>query len=165
VAIGLAMTVGPAISIASGVPLGHAVDLWGADRASGTGLVMLGAGAFALAFLPPALGIAGYVLAIVLLTPGYQLFQAANNAAVMRAVAPARRGVMAGLLGLSRNLGLILGASAMGAVFAFGAGTGDFAQASPEAMANGLRLTFIVAGVMAGIALWAVRGTDTAPGA
>lgn len=156
-AIGLVMTVGPAISIASGVPLGHMVDLWGTGRTIGAGLLMLGAGAFALALLPQVLGVWGYVLAIAMLTPGYQLFQASNNAAVMRAVAPERRGVMAGLLGLSRNLGLILGASVMGAVFAVGSGTSDVTQASPQAVGDGLRVTFVVAGLLVGVALWASR--------
>ncbi|WP_332699637.1 MFS transporter [Devosia sp.] len=162
--IGLVMTVGPVISILSGVPSGHAVDLWGSRRAIGTGLAMLAVGAFSLAFLPQAFGIWGYALAIVVLTPGYQLFQAANNAAVMSAVAPDRRGVVAGLLGLSRNLGLILGASAMGAVFAFGAGTGNFEQATPAAIGDGLRLTFIVAGIMAVIALCLSRRANRAAG-
>ena len=75
----------------------------------------------------------------------------------MRAVAPERRGVMAGLLGLSRNLGLILGASVMGAVFAFGSGTSDITQASPQAVGDGLRVTFVVAGLLVGVALWASR--------
>mgnify|MGYP006211203185 CR=1 FL=1 len=50
-------------------------------------------------------------------TIGYALFQTANNTAVMSDIATEQRGVIAGMLNLSRNLGLITGASAMGAVF------------------------------------------------
>lgn len=132
--VGLIMSVGPAISILAGLPSGRAVDAWGARRVLGTGLGLLATGAFSLSVLPCILGVAGYVLAIAILTPGYQLFQAANNTVVMADVPGDRRGVVSGLLSLSRNTGLILGASAMGAVFAVGVGTGDFAAASAVAV-------------------------------
>lgn len=143
--VGLVMSVGPAISIVSGVPSGRLVDGWGAGTVLGLGLSLLAAGAASLALLPERIGVAGYVLAILVLTPGYQLFQAANNTAALAGVAKDRRGTVAGLLGLSRNLGLIAGASVMGAVFAFGAGTSDLAGAAPAALGDGLRLTFLVA--------------------
>ncbi|MNG21896.1 hypothetical protein D3C84_1063160 [compost metagenome] len=92
-----------------------------------------------------SVGVLGYVVPLVLLTAGYALFQAANNTAVMADIVPDQRGVMSGVLGLSRNLGLITGASVMGAVFAFGTASGDILQAQPEAIAQGMRLTFAVA--------------------
>lgn len=144
--VGLIMSVGPAISILSGLPSGRAVDAWGARPVLGAGLGLLATGAFSLSVLPGLLGVAGYMMAIAILTPGYQLFQAANNTAVMTDVAGDRRGVVSGLLSLSRNIGLILGASAMGAVFAIGVGTGDVATASPVAVGSGMRLVFGVAG-------------------
>ncbi|MBS7541402.1 MFS transporter [Ancylobacter lacus] len=145
-AVGLVMAVGPAVSIASGVPSGRLVDRLGSGRVLGIGLGLLGAGAFLLALLPQRLGVGGYVLAILVLTPGYQLFQAANTTAVLAPVAADRRGTVAGLLGLSRNAGLIAGTSLMGAVFAAGAGTGDLIHAAPAALAEGLRQTFLLAG-------------------
>jgi hypothetical protein len=45
-------------------------------------------------------------------------FQVATNTAVMIDVAVARRGLISAILNLSRNLGLLTGAAAMGAVFA-----------------------------------------------
>lgn len=42
---------------------------------------------------------------------------------------------------LSRNLGLITGASVMGAVFAFASVTIDITTARPEAVASGMRIT------------------------
>ncbi len=77
--VGLVMSVGPMVSIFSGVPSGRIVDAWGPKLVLGMGLGMLTIGAFLMAVLPPLFGVAGYVLAIVVLTPGYQLFQAANN--------------------------------------------------------------------------------------
>src|SRR3546814_11446302 len=63
-----------------------------------------------------------------------------------------RRGVVSGLLNLSRNLGLITGASAMGAVFALASATTDITAARPEAVAPGLRSTFAVAALLLVIA-------------
>jgi MFS family permease len=151
--VGLVMSVGPVISILGGVPAGRAVDAWGTRRILGLGLGLLAAGAALLAALLGLIGIAGYVLAIAALTPGYQLFQAANNTAALADVPKDRRGLASGLLSLSRNLGLILGASVMGAAFAFGVGTDNFAQASSAAIAGGMRFTFLLAAGMTLVAI------------
>ncbi|KWV86400.1 hypothetical protein PFLmoz3_03833 [Pseudomonas fluorescens] len=50
---------------------------------------------------------------------------------------------MSGLLNLSRNLGLIFGASALGAVFA--RATPDVSHAAPQAVEVGLHATFAMA--------------------
>lgn len=146
--VGFVMAVGPVISIFSGVPSGRLVDAWGSGRMLAIGLGLLATGAFLLAFLPNGIGVAGYLVSIVVLTPGYQLFQAANNTAALADIPKDRRGTVSGLLGLSRNIGLIAGASAMGAVFAFSAGVEEFARATPLAIASGMRLTFLLAGAM-----------------
>ena len=140
------------------MPSGRLVDRLGAGRVLVLGLGAMAAGAFGLVVLPGAFGVAGYVAAIAVLTPGYQLFQAANNTAVMAGVPVARRGRASGLLGLARNLGLIAGASVMGAVFAAGAGTGVLEEAGAEAVARGMRWSFAVAGGLMGLALAITRG-------
>lgn len=156
--VGLIMAVGPAISIFSGVPSGWLVDSWGSRRVLATGLVLLTAGAFMLAFAPKSTGVVGYLLSIAVLTPGYQLFQAANNTAALADVPKDRRGTVSGVLNLSRNIGLIAGASLMGAIFAFGVGTEDFAKASPADIAEGMQLTFLLAGGMMIAAIGIVSG-------
>ncbi|MBB4066579.1 MFS transporter [Gellertiella hungarica] len=152
---GLMMAVGPAISIASGVPSGRLVDAFGARRVLAAGLGLLAAGAFMLSVLPNAIGAAGYLLAIAVLTPGYQLFQAANNTTALADVPPASRGTVSGLLSFSRNLGLIGGASCMGLMFSLGTGTDDLAHAAPAAIARGMRVTFAAAGVLVMLA-WGI---------
>lgn len=162
--VGLAMSVGPVISAATGVPAGRLVDRVGARTAVMVGLALMAAGSLALSLLPGPLGLSGYIGAIAVLTPGYQLFQASNNAVVMTGVAPGRKGVISGLLGLSRNLGLITGASAMGAVFAFAAAADDMAAAGPGAVATGLQVTFAVAAGLMMLALGiAAAGRAMAP--
>lgn len=160
--VGFLMAVGPMISIFSGVPSGRLVDAWGSARVLATGLILLTAGAVLLAFAPNAIGVVGYVLAIVVLTPGYQLFQAANNTVALADVPKDRQGTVSGLLGLSRNIGLIAGASAMGAVFARGVGTEDFVHATTSAIATGMRLTFLLASVMMIVAIAVAFGRPTA---
>ena len=143
--VGAVMSAGPVISIFTGVPAGRIVDRWGAPLVMVAGLAAMTAGAFALAAIPPAFGVAGYIAGIALLTPGYQLFQASNNTAVMKDVAPDRRGVVSGMLSLSRNLGLITGASVMGAVFAIAAGQGGVMAAAADDVGFGMRVCFAVA--------------------
>ncbi|WP_198292791.1 MFS transporter [Mesorhizobium sp. STM 4661] len=151
--VGLTMSIGPIVSALSGVVAGRIVDRLGAPTMVGAGLVLMTAGSFALSVIPASFGIAGYIAAIIILTPGYQMFQAANNTAVMMDVRPDQRGVVSGMLSLSRNLGLITGASVMGAVFALASATTDIATAPAEAIASGMRITFAVAASLIVVAL------------
>ncbi len=134
--VGFAMAVGPVLSILSGVPSGRAVDRWGASAVLGAGLVLMAGGAGLLALLPQVFGGAGYLAAVAVLTPGYQLVQAANGVQALADVPPARRGMVSGLLSLARNTGLMLGAAVMGAVFAALAGARDVRLAEPAALAT-----------------------------
>ncbi|MBY5335658.1 MFS transporter [Rhizobium leguminosarum] len=154
--VGIVMSIGPVISVLSGVPAGRLVDRLDASFVVVAGLVAMAAGSIAMAVLP---GISGYIAAIAMLTPGYQLFQAANNTAVMADVHADQRGVISGMLNLSRNLGLITGASVMGAVFAFSSGTPDITAAHPEAVTSGMRMTFALAAALIIAALAIAAGT------
>ena len=58
-------------------------------------------GSFFLSLIPASFGIAGYITPIVVIT------------AIMPDILPDERGVMSGMLSLSRNLGLITGSSVM----------------------------------------------------
>ncbi len=151
--VGMVMSIGPVVSALTGAPAGRLVDRLGAPFVVIVGLIEMAVGAVALSVLPAMFGVAGYIAAIAVLTPGYQLFQAANNTAVMTDIPADRRGVVSGLLSLSRNLGLITGASVMGAVFAFAAMTADITTARPEAVATGMQVTFAVAAALTALAI------------
>lgn len=164
--VGLAMSCGPMVAALTGLPAGRIVDRYGTRRVLLLGLITAAVGCAAMASAPMEYGIAGYVLPLAVITAGYAIFQAANNTAVMSGVSPDKRGVISGVLNLSRNLGLITGAAVMGALFAFGKenGTTDAMAAS-----NGLRLTFWVAAILiltsVGIAMrahYGERGADRA---
>jgi hypothetical protein len=66
---------------------------------------------------------------------------------------------MSGVLNLSRNLGLITGASVMGAIFARASATTDIITAPSRSVAAGLHVTFAVATtlIIAALALASAR--------
>lgn len=151
--VGLALSVGPLVAALTGMPAGRLVDRFGTRRMTLVGLVAMALGTGALSMMPAGLGILGYLAPIAVITASYALFQAANNTAIMTDIRPDQRGVIAGMLSLSRNLGLITGASVMGAVFAFASATANITTASPAAIANGMRITFAVAALLIVLAL------------
>jgi len=150
--VGLVLSAGPLVAALAGVPAGRFADRFGAQRMALVGLAAMAGGAVVLSMLPAAFGIPGYVAPIATMTVGYALFQAANNTAVMADVAADQRGVVSGMLNLSRNLGLVTGASVMGAVFAFASGAIDITTAHAEAVAAGMRVTLAVAAVLVVVA-------------
>ncbi|WP_327387179.1 MULTISPECIES: MFS transporter [unclassified Streptomyces] len=162
--VGLVLSVGPLVAAVTGMPAGRLADRFGAQRTTLLGLLAMTAGAVALSVTPASLGVLGYVAPLAVLTAGYAVFQTANNTAVMADVAPERRGVVSGMLGLSRNLGLVTGASLMGAVFARASATADIASAPAGAVATGMRFTFLVAAVLILVALAAVAAAGRVSG-
>lgn len=158
--VGLVLSVGPLAAALAGVPAGRMTDHFGGRRMAVAGLIAIATGAAILSLLPATSGVPGYVAPMVVITLGYALFQTANNTTAMANVQQDERGVISGLLNLSRNLGLITGASVMGAVFVFASGTAGLAAAPPEAVAVGMRITFAVAAMLMLIALVVALGAD-----
>lgn len=156
---GLVLALGPLAAALCGVPAGRLVDRHGARRMLQAGLLCTALACLALALLPASLGVAAYALPLVALTAGYALFQAANNTAMMTGVAPGRRGGVAGWMSLSRNLGLVAGASLMAGVFALAAGE-DVTLAPGDAVARGMHAAFAVAAMVLIAALAVARRSE-----
>ncbi|MER8432727.1 MFS transporter [Mesorhizobium caraganae] len=152
--VGVALSTGPLVSALSALIAGRLTDRFGANRMMVVGLFSLAIGTFLLSLAMTALGIASYVMPITVTCFGYALFQTSNNASVMSGVASAERGVVSGLLNLSRNLGLITGASLMGAVFAVASAGGRESQLTSAAAAHGMQVTFQTATALAVAALF-----------
>lgn len=151
--IGLVMSTGPLVAALVGIPAGKAVDRFGELRMTVAGLLLMAAGAFLLSRMAISHGIPGYIVALVTLTTGFATFQAANNTAVVSGTEPSQRGVVSGLLNLSRNLGLVTGASLMGAVFMHAAGTSAIASAASAAVVSGTHAVFLLAIFLVALAL------------
>ncbi|GGO61425.1 Major Facilitator Superfamily protein [Roseovarius pacificus] len=165
--VGLVLAVGPVVAALSGVPSGWLTDRFGARRVMLAGLMQTMLGLLCLAFLPRQFGVGGYIAALIVLTPAFQLFLAANNTAVMSGASPEQRGRLSGLLGLSRNLGLMTGASAMSTLFVTVMGTGDAAEAPVSDVSHAFSMTFSAAAALAllalFLALWTHSGRARAP--
>lgn len=127
--MGLVMSVGPVVATLTGVLAGRVADRLGTQRMVVFGLIGMVIGSISLSLVPVTLGIPGYVASLVVITASYALFQTANNTTVMTGVRADQRGVISGMLNLSRNLGLLTGASFMGAVFAFASGATEIGRA------------------------------------
>lgn len=162
-ATGLVMTIGPLVAALAGVPAGRSADRFGSGPMTLLGLGLMTLGTLGLAVISPDLGIPAYVVPLAATTAGFAVFQAANNTAVIAGVDASQRGVTSGLLNLSRNLGLITGASVMGAIFAARAGSLDASMASVEAIAAGTHAAFAAALLALGFsALVALRAPGPA---
>lgn len=151
--VGLVMSVGPLVAAVLAIPSGRLADRYGAQRMTTLGLTGILAGCLGLSAIASTLGIAGYVLSMMVLTAGYSLFQTTNNTAVMLGISQDQRGVVSGVLNLSRNLGLITGASVMGTIFARVAMTTDAAATSSHTVTAGMQVTFGVAAVLTVLAV------------
>ncbi|WP_286890393.1 MFS transporter [Achromobacter sp. UBA2119] len=154
--VGMAMSCGPLVAALAGLPAGRSVDRYGARPMTLAALMTMTGASAMLPVASEAFGVTGYVVALGVLTAGYALFQAANNTAVMAGAGINDRGAVSGMLNLSRNLGLITGASAMGVVFAVGAGATALVDAAPAQLAAGLHATFVMAAALCALAMAAV---------
>lgn len=146
---GFALSAGPLFAALAGIPAGKLVDRYGARTMVVIGLAGIGAGSLTVTLLPAAVGLIGYLLPVVLMTSSYALFQAANNTSIMNSADEKQRGVISGMLSLSRNLGLMNGAAVMGAIFAAVSAAAGRMSAPPEAASVGMRATFAAAAVLA----------------
>ncbi|AOF15162.1 TPA: MFS transporter [Yersinia enterocolitica] len=151
--VGLAMSAGPIVAALGGIPAGYAVDKLGAQIMVTGGLVGVTFGATILAIIPTGWGVLGYVVPVCLITASYAIFQTANNTLMIKSVGADQRGVVSGMLNLSRNLGLITGASVMGAIFAFASTAQNIQLATTTDIIQGMQLTYGVAALLAAIAL------------
>ncbi len=147
--VGLVMAVGPVTSALSGLPAGRLTDKLGASRVVLIGLMQTAVGLLCLAFLPRMFGVVGYIVALVSLTPGFQMFLAANTTAVMSNAAEDQRGRLSGLLGLSRNLGFMTGTSVMSTVFVTILGSAKITDAARTDIETAFTTTFVVAAGLA----------------
>ncbi|TFB97600.1 MFS transporter [Cryobacterium sp. HLT2-28] len=158
--IGLVMSAGPVVAALTGVPAGRLVDRLGTQRVVVFGLIGMVIGSISMSLVPISFGVAGYVISLVVITASYALFQTANNTTVMTGIRADQRGVISGMLNLSRNLGLLTGASVMGAVFAFASGATDITTALPDDVATGTRWAFALAATLVTVALGVAIGSS-----
>lgn len=141
--MGLVMSAGPITSILAGTVAGYAVDRFGDRLIMKFGFMQSLVGTISFIFLPKQFGSLGFVLSAVFLSLGYQLFLSANSNSFMKNARTEHRGIAAGALNLSRNLGLIGGTYLMG----------SFSDASEQNISDGLQVTFSMAAFLIALLL------------
>jgi len=151
--VGLLVSAGPLVVALTAAPAGRLADRLGTQPTMLLGLLAMLVGAVLLSAMPLRFGWPGYVLPLAIVTGGYALFQTANNSAVMAGADPAGRGLISGLLHLSRNLGLVTGTAAMGSLFLGATGAADLASATPAGVAQGTAVVFAVAAALIALTL------------
>lgn len=150
---GLVVAVGPVVAALAGIPAGRLTDRFGTKRILTTGLGAMIIVLICMAYLPVQIGITGYILSLVMLTPCFQLFLAANNTAIMNAAPEDQRGIVSGLMGLSRNLGFMTGASVMATIFISSLGQQDLIHATVSSVDSAFTVTLLTAAGLALISL------------
>ncbi len=147
---GLVVAVGPVVAALAGVPAGRLTDRFGAKRILATGLSAMTVALICMAYLPVHIGITGYIVSLIMLTPCFQLFLTGNNTAIINAAPEDQRGIISGLMGLSRNLGFMTGASVMATIFISSLGQQDLVHATVSSVGSAFTVTLLTA---AGLAL------------
>ena len=155
-AVGLLLAVGPLASACAGYPAGKLVDRFGVNKVMLTGLALMSAGVLCFGWLPVQFGVSGYVAALLLMTPGRQLFLTANSTFVLQSAAAQQKGLASGLLHLTKNLGLMTGAAAIAGFFSARLPQQDVAQASVQALSAAFGSTFTLAGCALGVTLFSL---------
>ena len=150
---GLVVAVGPVVAALAGIPAGRITDRFGVKSVLVAGLSAMSVALICMALLPVRLGTAGYIVSLIMLTPCFQLFLTANNTAIMLAAPEEQRGILSGLLGLSRNLGFMTGASVMATIFITALGQEDLIHAAVNSVSFAFTVTLLTAAGLALISL------------
>jgi MFS family permease len=135
---------------------GSLSDRWGVRGITLFGLVILTIAYFRLTGLSTDLSVPAYLTMAIPIGIGMGVFQSPNNLAIMSSVPPHYLGIGSGLLNITRLLGQITGAAALGTLWASrvrvhaagGFPSGGPTAAPPAAQVAGLTDTFLVAGLL-----------------
>lgn len=150
---GLLMAVSPAVVAVSSGTVGRWLTPDRLAPGSALGLFLLLVGVLGLSLLRPWMGIAGYLGCVVATALGYSIFTTSNNGLAMRIAPAGARGQVAGLLNLSRTLGLLTGATVISNLFDALTGASQQELLPPEIAADGLNCSYRAVALVAATAL------------
>lgn len=114
---GLLLTAWPAVIMVVAPVAGLLVERVHAGLLGGTGLAMMAAGLFLLAFLPEHPTDFDIIWRLVLCGAGFGLFQSPNNSILIASAPPERSGSASGMLATARLVGQTTGAALMALLF------------------------------------------------
>lgn len=143
--VGLVMSFGPVIAAFFGIPAGKLVDKFGANTLVSFALLLMLSGFTLFSLFTYHLTVWVYMLFIAIMTTGYAIFQTANNTSILFGIESSEKGLLAGIINLSRNIGLINGATLMGSLFSLFTGSTVKNTLVPDNIAHGFMLIFGIA--------------------
>ena len=114
---GLLLTAWPAVIMVVAPAAGLLIERIHAGLLGGTGLTMMAAGLFLLAFLPEHPTDFDIIWRLVLCGAGFGLFQSPNNSILIASAPPERSGSASGMLATARLAGQTTGAALMALLF------------------------------------------------
>jgi len=109
------------------------------------GIFVITVGAIGMSFLSISFGLVGYILCLMTIGCGYATFTSSNNTLTMSGASPNVRGSISGILNLSRNLGLLTGASLMSTVFDSVSFISHTSTLQPASLEEGLNAVYRLA--------------------
>lgn len=153
--VGLLVAVVPAVGGIVSVPAGELTDRFGHRWPRTAGLLLIAAGAMALAGAGTDSGTLDIILRLAVLGIGQGFLVGPNTSALLGAL-PGNVGVAGGFLASSRTLALATGQAVWGGLFAAvvtaGAGVSAALDADPQSLLHGFRVVFLGAAAVAAVA-------------
>lgn len=143
---GVLLTAQPLVMAVAAPLSGTLSDRLGGLRLPTLGMLVLSAGLFYLSRLDAATPLQAVTIGLAVVGLGTGIFVSPNNSALMGAAPRHRQGIAAGVLALSRNVGMVLGVGLAGAILTTLQAHGGTESASLFAA---VRTGFAVAGVVA----------------
>ena len=145
-AAGILLTSQPLIMMVAAPLSGWLSDRIGTRLPAILGMIILSVGLFLLSRIGPETQQVYIAVSLAVAGLGTGIFISPNSSALMGAAPRARQGIAAGVLALSRNLGMVLGVGLAGAVLTTVGGAGGEANA---ALFRGVQTTFLITMVAA----------------
>ncbi|WP_437952521.1 MFS transporter [Sorangium sp. So ce296] len=160
---GLVMTVQPAVMAVLTATSGWLSDRIGTRAPAVAGMAALALGLASVAMLGPRPERAGLLAALALVGVGSGLFTSPNNSRIMGAAPRDQQGTAAGLLAEARNVGMLCGVAASGAMFAALGGGQPIEAAGGGALGAAFQGTMLAASALAALGA-GVSAARTTPG-
>ena len=145
-AAGILLTSQPLIMMVTAPLSGWLSDRIGTRLPAILGMLIMSAGLFLLSRIGPETPQVYIAISLAVIGLGTGIFISPNSSALMGAAPRARQGIAAGVMALSRNLGMVLGVGMAGAVLTTVGGTGGAASAG---LFSAVRIAFLVSMVAA----------------
>lgn len=142
---GIAMAASPITVAITSFFIGRITKLFDLRKIILIGLFILTLAAVCMTLLKVTYGLMGYLFCLITMGVGYATFLSTNNTLTMINTLPQTRGSISGILNLSRNLGLLTGASVMSTIFASVSDITDIATANTYKVEAGLHAVYQLA--------------------